>query len=164
MDGPPDIDDRRASLEQRLGLDAHDLAHALRAGSDGLVDMGAGRRRLRLSGRADVLGDIAAPQGVVEHHHARSAGHLAHQLGSLRMPKRQGLGFIPEVANGGGSLGNRDALHVQRQGAGEGARVLDPHAPRFVADVRLGPAVGPRIGVDEQLLGGGLGEHQFRLD
>ena len=41
VDRPPDLDDREPALEQRLGLLAHDIAHALRPGPFGVVVMDA---------------------------------------------------------------------------------------------------------------------------
>ncbi len=88
MDRPPDVDDRRAPLEQGLGLVAHDVAHPLRARRDGLVHVRPAGRRLGAAGGADKTLHRALAQCVVEHDDARGPGHRLDQFGRLRMAER----------------------------------------------------------------------------
>ena len=75
-DRAPQIDDLHAALQQFLGLVAHQVAHPLRAGAGGVVDMHPGRRLARAAARAVLdAGDAAALQ-MVENEDAAGAGHL----------------------------------------------------------------------------------------
>ena len=62
----------------------------------------AGRLPREAPGAVVGAGDAPA-QGVIVDHHAGRAGDGLHQLSGLGMAERQGLGLIPEIADGGGA-------------------------------------------------------------
>ena len=69
LDRPPDVDEGEPPGQQGLGLVAHQVADALRAGGFGVVAMRAHHREPRHAWRP--VGNVRSPdpQGVVEHHH-----------------------------------------------------------------------------------------------
>src|SRR6516164_3244822 len=100
-----------------------------------MVDMDAGRRLRRHAGRAALSTGYATALQVVEYEHPAGTGHLGDETLGLRIIDPAHFVLVPEIADPGTLLDEREALPVERHFRGNRPHVVDPHPMRLVCHV-----------------------------
>ena len=115
--------------------------------------MHAGRRLARAAARAVLQAGHAAALQMVEDEDAAGAGHLLDEGLGLRVVDPADLVVVPEIAHRAALLGQREALHVERQLAGDRPQIVDLHLVRLERHVRRRVVSARLIGVIARALG-----------
>ena len=139
-DRPPQVDHLHAAAQQVVRFVAEEVAHALRAGPFGVIDMHAGRGLARRAGGAILRARHAAAQRVVEHEDLAGAGGFGDQALGLGVVDAAEFVLVVEVVHRAGVVQHRKTFAVERDVRRDRARALDRHAVRVARGVGAGDA------------------------
>jgi hypothetical protein len=143
MDRAPQVDYLDAAAQQLLGVVAQQVAHPLRTGFCGVVDMDA-RRGLgghaRLSARRP---RHAAALHVIEDEDAAGPRHLGDEPLGLGEIDLVNFVFVPEVAHCGALLDERETVPLEGDVRRNRPHIVNAHRVRLVRHIgrRIGAGV-----------------------